>query len=102
MRRRPPRSTRTDTLFPYTTLFRSFCSDGDFALAGGRFDAGDQPWARHVDLAPVWRRGHSRELGASGHGLSRPLDGGVVLAVLLHPTVARQSRHSTWFNRASV
>src|SRR3546814_19631903 len=26
MIRRPPRSTRTDTLFPYTTLFRS---DGD-------------------------------------------------------------------------
>src|SRR3546814_1872049 len=23
MRRRPPRATRTDTLFPYTTLFRS-------------------------------------------------------------------------------
>src|SRR3546814_12853015 len=27
MRRRPPRSTRTDTLFPYTTLFRSLCAD---------------------------------------------------------------------------
>src|SRR3546814_20231513 len=27
MMRRPPRSTRTDTLFPYTTLFRSPCSD---------------------------------------------------------------------------
>src|SRR3546814_1164009 len=26
MIRRPPRSTRTDTLFPYTTLFRSACS----------------------------------------------------------------------------
>src|SRR3546814_9785900 len=26
MIRRPPRSTRTDTLFPYTTLFRSYCS----------------------------------------------------------------------------
>src|SRR3546814_11841055 len=25
MLRRPPRSTRTDTLFPYTTLFRSAC-----------------------------------------------------------------------------
>src|SRR3546814_4629089 len=25
MIRRPPRSTRTDTLFPYTTLFRSVC-----------------------------------------------------------------------------
>src|SRR3546814_5523427 len=24
--RRPPRSTRTDTLFPYTTLFRSRCA----------------------------------------------------------------------------
>src|SRR3546814_2785953 len=24
MSRRPPRSTRTDTLFPYTTLFRSW------------------------------------------------------------------------------
>src|SRR3546814_1244600 len=28
MRRRPPRSTRTDTLFPYTTLFRSRCGRG--------------------------------------------------------------------------
>src|SRR3546814_1780737 len=28
MLRRPPRSTRTDTLFPYTTLFRSFCQGG--------------------------------------------------------------------------
>src|SRR3546814_10278555 len=27
MIRRPPRSTRTDTLFPYTTLFRSPCLD---------------------------------------------------------------------------
>src|SRR3546814_13010048 len=27
MIRRPPRSTRTDTLFPYTTLFRSFGVD---------------------------------------------------------------------------
>src|SRR3546814_2510874 len=27
MIRRPPRSTRTDTLFPYTTLFRSYAMD---------------------------------------------------------------------------
>src|SRR3546814_17858954 len=27
MIRRPPKSTRTDTLFPYTTLFRSFVED---------------------------------------------------------------------------
>src|SRR3546814_20591327 len=28
MIRRPPRSTRTDTLFPYTTLFRSAAKPG--------------------------------------------------------------------------
>src|SRR3546814_17737607 len=33
MIRRPPRSTRTDTLFPYTTLFRSSLGR---ALGGGR------------------------------------------------------------------
>src|SRR3546814_19269180 len=33
MIRRPPRSTRTDTLFPYTTLFRSKGSNCD--LPGG-------------------------------------------------------------------
>src|SRR3546814_14430872 len=31
MIRRPPRSTRTDTLFPYTTLFRSALSPDDVA-----------------------------------------------------------------------
>src|SRR3546814_8191364 len=34
MIRRPPRSTRTDTLFPYTTLFRSHRTPGVPALAG--------------------------------------------------------------------
>src|SRR3546814_4531334 len=34
MIRRPPRSTRTDTLFPYTTLFRS-CFGGDQAEPAG-------------------------------------------------------------------
>src|SRR3546814_2839920 len=39
MRRRPPGSTRTDTLFPYTTLFRSLLVDTvaqSVAQAGGR------------------------------------------------------------------
>src|SRR3546814_12907518 len=47
--RRPPRSTRTDTLFPYTTLFRSIAERGlgagaepVFGLAGHHVDrAGD-------------------------------------------------------------
>src|SRR3546814_11811323 len=32
MIRRPPRSTRTDTLFPYTTLFRSRLGEGALIL----------------------------------------------------------------------
>src|SRR3546814_10624846 len=34
MLRRPPRSTRTDTLFPYPTLFRSGAADSDVWRAG--------------------------------------------------------------------
>src|SRR3546814_8223001 len=33
MIRRPPRSTRTDTLFPYTTLFRSLATSLALGLA---------------------------------------------------------------------
>src|SRR3546814_13928412 len=47
MIRRPPRSTRTDTLFPYTTLFRSagirrYCAPANCRLS-----------------QPVWRTGNS-------------------------------------------
>src|SRR3546814_13822198 len=38
MIRRPPRSTRTDTLFPYTTLFRSMF--GTAAAVGSSLEAG--------------------------------------------------------------
>src|SRR3546814_11500827 len=33
MIRRPPGSTRTDTLFPYTTLFRSYDFDGLYRIS---------------------------------------------------------------------
>src|SRR3546814_9410999 len=36
MIRRPPRSTRTDTLFPYTTLFRSVCGRDELPGVGDR------------------------------------------------------------------
>src|SRR3546814_14195927 len=35
MMRRPPRSTRTDTLFPYTSLFRSESAPTEFPGRGG-------------------------------------------------------------------
>src|SRR3546814_19926283 len=49
MIRRPPRSTRTDTLFPYTTLFRS---------DGGGIGAADLQYAGRLAVAAL------REVGA--------------------------------------
>src|SRR3546814_8121221 len=40
MIRRPPRSTRTDTLFPYTTLFRSTLAKAN----GAKWDAARKSW----------------------------------------------------------
>src|SRR3546814_3117441 len=55
MIRRPPRSTRTDTLFPYTTLFRS--GDGRRGIGP---DAGQRAQARLVvGKAPAMVRRHA-------------------------------------------
>src|SRR3546814_12598641 len=72
MIRRPPRSTRTDTLFPYTTLFRSpaavgvdvlphrlklcdvdlfnVAEVGDVPLRSGHILGNPTPQANHLDL----------------------------------------------------
>src|SRR3546814_18922581 len=86
MVRRPPRSTRTDTLFPYTTLFRSpddtlaACRRADAVLlgaVGGPKWSGPQAKVRpeqgllalrkglglYANLRPV--RPHASVLGAS-------------------------------------
>src|SRR3546814_16249166 len=72
MIRRPPRSTRTDTLFPYTTLFRShdhvhvlgveldqpadaagfFCGDEGGARAAERVQH-DVPWTAGIADGPL-------------------------------------------------
>src|SRR3546814_4215110 len=49
MIRRPPRSTRTDTLFPYTTLFRSSEQPTDRADPRGRHTIG----VGFRDAAPI-------------------------------------------------
>src|SRR3546814_7992635 len=59
MRRRPPRSTRTDTLFPYTTLFRSrrIGPFEAFAIDEMTRGGGDRGCATGQSLR---RRGHFR------------------------------------------
>src|SRR3546814_10441831 len=84
MIRRPPRSTRTDTLFPYTTLFRSVANrpqrrDGEVgergleaaeALTGefGDHRVGGLAGERGVDRDEVLRLG---PFGERGEGIGR-------------------------------
>src|SRR3546814_5546125 len=63
MRRRPPRSTRTDTLFPYTTLFRSI----RLVLKGDR--RVDQQGAEHRREQPL--RDAARRLDDQRHRKAR-------------------------------
>src|SRR3546814_8114408 len=74
MIRRPPRSTRTDTLFPYTTLFRSVI--GGLAAArirppdnaqeggqrNGRHDAGEDQHGQFPCTAAPRSEEHTSEL----------------------------------------
>src|SRR3546814_14183388 len=97
MIRRPPRSTRTDTLFPYTTLFRSQASCGGRDRASGLYrrhvhaaDHGsrrvhhgrDDTRALHRDPGGGTGPGHPLLLFGRGH---RPLRGGAGK----HPGVAQ-------------
>src|SRR3546814_11876831 len=66
MIRRPPRSTRTDTLFPYTTLFRSnFRSK----LAPGAITADGKPMA---DIPDPMRRRALRHASPEGFETAIP------------------------------
>src|SRR3546814_18116586 len=59
MIRRPPRSTRTDTLFPYTTLFRA-------PPQGGARASGSDPGASRTRLdrgAPAPHHAHPADRG---------------------------------------
>src|SRR3546814_14910870 len=94
MIRRPPRSTRTDTLFPYTTLFRSSsiptltngaaipqCRDPPGIIA----DIGEHRIGIPADLRRGARRvaARRRKTGCGG-GLNRAADlqAGVALAIV--------------------
>src|SRR3546814_15006698 len=69
MIRRPPRSTRTDTLFPYTTLFRSRPGEPGLFLHRQRVHVG-----AHEDRRTVAIFEQADDAGAAdllGHGKAR-------------------------------
>src|SRR3546814_18052340 len=73
MSRRPPRSTRTDTLLPYTTLFRSYSYHADRKASG--------------HISTVAARQIMREMGAT-----EPTDRAALLRSFSAPSPCQQAR----------
>src|SRR3546814_1616399 len=72
MIRRPPRSTRTDTLFPYTTLFRSAFAAAKLGTPAGKVDDAVRAYYESLGWGPGYklpgtshRTGHG--IGLDGH-----------------------------------
>src|SRR3546814_6766634 len=66
MRRRPPRSTRTDTLFPYTSLFRSPVTRDQLTALESRMRAEGKTnysvWPAAIDRVAYRSEEHTSEL----------------------------------------
>src|SRR3546814_18237725 len=77
MFRRPPRATRTYTLFPYTTLFRSVRRAGAYH-AGDLFGQGARNGAPRIAIVEVVerRRTTDQRLGSGKARLVRGIIGG--------------------------
>src|SRR3546814_9248379 len=114
MIRRPPRSTRTDTLFPYTTLFRSamrlplLSPDEEVALAKRWRETQDQT-AMHRLVAPHMRLVIATAVRFRHYGL--PLNdliqegnlGLMQAAARFEPErEVRFSTYATWWIRAAI
>src|SRR3546814_9973339 len=74
MRRRPPRATRTDTLFPYTTLFRSTARQ-----------AGARRWQHHL---------HREETAGVASSNSRPRQYPVDIRTSVQAVVVMRRYHA--------
>src|SRR3546814_3502132 len=71
MIRRPPRSTRTDTLFPYTTLFRSDRSEEEHPDQRRSANQLDEDDARPANAAPRRPAAEREEYGQRKRAANR-------------------------------
>src|SRR3546814_16366881 len=121
MIRLPPRSTRTDTLFPYTTLFRSSRAppdrvparprDRDPSARGTAADRWPKVWSRQGTQS--WSRPRLGDGGQNGIGvgsgrqvLDADRDSAAAARVLVHGArevrMPRQSGRAAWRDRACL
>src|SRR3546814_3631935 len=89
MIRRPPRSTRTDTLFPYTTLFRSLAGE-DFVRARA-----DRKLAFLRVGLPLFVEGHDHDGRAIFQDLARLGDEGLLALFQAYRVDHRSEEHTS-------
>src|SRR3546814_1280853 len=90
MIRRPPRSTRSDTLFPYTTLFRSDRPEN--AEGGGGGDLMLEGMARQRRMIGLDIDAH---LVLEPVALEEAIDGGGVEIILMFGRLVRSEEHTS-------
>src|SRR3546814_18279540 len=115
MIRRPPRATRTDTLFPYTTLFRSVRRLAEPAKPGrqpivdfrtGFLNADDKPFAAQIGPSKSIPRRNVVVARDRGTDCTRPHHLTVEITKIMLPGHKRHvefqtenlSSDSTWFS----
>src|SRR3546814_8261505 len=117
MIRRPPRSTRTDTLFPYTTLFRSSAGGGSASRGDlrrrmnrrGASPRGAEGYKGYTTsplfrlLPRVVRAGHGGSVGEAPTRIDRPIQRAVGIMAWIRGcrTVKRTTRESRSEERTS-
>ena len=74
MIRRPPRSTQLRTLFPYTTLFRSFCAFRTIWVHSGPFGCLTKLGAKRAEVVEKFVPRSRVGIFLNKHTLSAPLD----------------------------
>src|SRR3546814_8339169 len=87
MIRRPPRSTRTDTLVPYTTLFRSSRTQGCPRRALCR--------AQESEIAPPADGQTHQVAAAMPTGKGKPMRNSIIAATLAAIAAPRSEEHTS-------
>src|SRR3546814_16528930 len=88
MLRRPPRSTRTDTLFPYTTLFRSINTKAVAVFGQATYEIAED---LRLTLGARYSTEKKKALDNFPFDVVNPFDPNTSAALVLHPPAGQIS-----------
>src|SRR3546814_19924474 len=102
MSRRPPRSTLTDTLFPYTTLFRSILACNESTSNTEVYSGGNMPSGySYSALIGIWITNGSGQF-TTGYLMSRTFWHGASVNVINNSGGSSPTSYTSITDRKSV